>query len=123
MNETSQQIDQRHEDIYYRGRDDGRASATVDFIERFGDRLTNEEKHELLKTERELHAPQRLGWENSWFNKLIRVYSYMKDKLKLKKGISQVEAIKSARKTWGFKPTSRVVNSRKVYERKWRRED
>jgi hypothetical protein len=47
----------------------------------------------------------------------------MNNKLKLKKGISQVEAVRSARKVWGFKPTSRVVNSRKVYERKWRRED
>lgn len=45
------------------------------------------------------------------------------NKLKLKKGISQAEAIRSARKTWEFKPVSRVVESRKVYERKWRRDD
>jgi hypothetical protein len=49
----------------------------------------------------------------------------MNRKLKLKKGISQTEAIRSARKEWGFKPTSRVVESKRGYDRKkkdWKHE-
>lgn len=38
--------------------------------------------------------------------------------MKLKKGITQIEAIRSVRKTWGFVPTTRVIKSKKVYSRK-----
>lgn len=36
----------------------------------------------------------------------------------MKKGMTQIEAIKSARKVWGFKPTTRVVKDKTKYSRK-----
>lgn len=39
------------------------------------------------------------------------------------KKLTQIEAIRSARKVWGFKPVTRIVDSKKKYNRKdktWR---